>query len=72
MPWRIVRKAMRFRLPSIHNGEPWTEGGFNASWRTFKKRLEVEGLIEAGLTVAQAKYQRAAEKAALLVCARHG
>jgi integrase len=31
-------------------GEPWTEGGFNASWRTFKKRLEAEGLIEAGLT----------------------
>jgi integrase len=31
-------------------GEPWTEGGFNASWRTFKKRLEAEGLIEVGLT----------------------
>jgi hypothetical protein len=30
-------------------GEPWTESGFNASWRTFKKRLEAEGLIESGL-----------------------
>ncbi|MCW2286607.1 integrase [Rhodoblastus acidophilus] len=32
------------------HGEPWTETGFNASWRTFKKRLEAEGLVEPGLT----------------------
>jgi integrase len=31
-------------------GEPWTETGFNASFRTFKKGLEQEGLIAPGLT----------------------
>ena len=29
---------------------PWTESGFNASFRTFKKTLEKAGLIEPGLT----------------------
>ena len=31
-------------------GEPWTETGFNASFRTFRKRLEQEKLVEVGLT----------------------
>ena len=31
-------------------GEPWTESGFNSSWRTFKKALETEGLVGPGLT----------------------
>jgi integrase len=31
-------------------GFPWTETGFNASFRTFKKELGREGLIGTGLT----------------------
>jgi integrase len=31
-------------------GLPWTETGFNASFRTFKKSLEQEGAIATGLT----------------------
>ncbi len=31
-------------------GMPWTESGFNASFRTFKRSLEREGLIGPGLT----------------------
>jgi integrase len=31
--------------------ERWTLSGFDSSWRTFKKRLEAEGLVERGLTV---------------------
>jgi len=31
-------------------GMPWTESGFNASFRTFKAALEREGVIEPGLT----------------------
>jgi site-specific recombinase XerD len=32
-------------------GQSWTESGFNASWGTFKKGLEAEGLVEPGLTM---------------------
>jgi integrase len=32
------------------HGAPWTETGFNASFRTFKKGLEKEGLVAPGLT----------------------
>ncbi|MCW2276272.1 tyrosine-type recombinase/integrase [Rhodoblastus acidophilus] len=31
-------------------GQPWTETGFNASFRTFKKALEQEGVVAPGLT----------------------
>lgn len=31
-------------------GSPWTATGFNASFRSFKIRLEKQGLIELGLT----------------------
>ncbi len=33
------------------HGMPWTESGFNASFRTFKTKLEQEHLIETGLTI---------------------
>ena len=31
-------------------GQPWTESGFRASWRTLRVGLEKEGRIEPGLT----------------------
>ena len=40
--------ALQIALNS--HGAPWTETGFNASFRTFKKGLEKEGLIGPGLT----------------------
>jgi integrase len=33
------------------HGLPWTESGFNASFRKFKIALEIEGLIGKGLTL---------------------
>ncbi|MDF2974529.1 MAG: integrase [Microvirga sp.] len=33
------------------DGQPWTESGFRASWRTLRLRLEQEGRIGSGLTL---------------------
>jgi integrase len=40
--------AVQIAVNSYH--QPWTERGFNASWRTFKGGLEAEELFEPGLT----------------------
>lgn len=32
-------------------GRPWTESGFNSSWQKFRRRLERDGLLGAGLTL---------------------
>jgi integrase len=31
-------------------GRPWTAGGFHASWRKLRLKLEAAGRVEAGLT----------------------
>jgi integrase len=33
------------------NGQPWTESGFRASWRKLRIKLELRGLVGAGLTL---------------------
>lgn len=33
------------------DGEPWTMSGFRASWRTYRLRLERDGLVQPGLTL---------------------
>ena len=44
------------RLPDVgpvcltSRGKPWTAGGFNASWRKLRLRLEAEALVQPGLT----------------------
>jgi integrase len=46
---RPATSALQIAITS--RGEPWTESGFNASWITFKRRLETAGKIEHGLTI---------------------
>ena len=43
-------KSDALQIAVNSRGMPWTKTGFNASFRTFKKELEREGLIGAGLT----------------------
>ena len=43
-------KSDALQIAVNSRGVPWTETGFNASFRTFKKELEREGLIGVGLT----------------------
>jgi len=38
-------------IATTSRGTPWTEGGFRASWRTARKKLEGEGLVRPGLTI---------------------
>jgi integrase len=38
-------------LCATSRGKPWTESGFNASWRPVKLQLEKEGAIGSGLTL---------------------
>ncbi len=33
------------------HGRPWTGGGFRASWRPIRQRLEAEGAVQPGLTL---------------------
>ena len=36
----------------VHSrGRPWSQGGFSASWRLLRKKLEQEGRIRPGLTL---------------------
>ena len=36
----------------VHSGgRPWSQGGFSASWRLLRKKLEQEGRIGPGLTL---------------------
>lgn len=37
-------------LAANSRGRPWTEGGFRASWRTLRLRLEADGQVASGLT----------------------
>jgi integrase len=43
-------KSTAVQIAVNSQGMPWTESGFNASFRTFKKGLEGKRLIEPGLT----------------------
>lgn len=43
-------KTNALQIAVNSHGEPWTETGFNASFRTFKKNLEEKALIAPGLT----------------------
>jgi integrase len=43
-------KSDALQIAVNSRGFPWTETGFNASFRPFKKELEMEGLIGTGLT----------------------
>ena len=43
-------KSNAVQIAVNSHGMPWTESGFNASFRTFKSGLEREGLIGPGLT----------------------
>jgi integrase len=38
-------------LCATSRGKPWTESGFNASWRPIKRKLEGQGAIGSGLTL---------------------
>jgi integrase len=46
---RPKSNAVQIAVNSL--GMPWTESGFNASFRTFKAGLEREGLTRPGLTL---------------------
>ena len=43
-------KSDALQISVNSRGLPWTETGFNASFRTFEKSLEQEGAIATGLT----------------------
>lgn len=47
----IAPKHDAMTLVANSRGQPWTEGGFRASWRGLRLRLEAEGRIGPGLTM---------------------
>ncbi len=42
-------KVDALQIAVTSKGQPWTETGFNASFRTFRQGLEKEGVISMGL-----------------------